>query len=903
MNKKTVIAVLVLLTISSSIQSSSGQYIRFEKLFPDIQGETILGISSILQDREDYMWFGTGRGLLKYDGYTFTSFPLVPSKKDSPAPVSVYPIFEDREGYLWIGTQGDGLFRISEKSDHLTQYLHDPDNPQSLSDNVVLAIAEDRKGDLWIGTRYGGLNRLSRTAGTFSRIDLGTEIETAWDLFVDSAGFVWVGTDKKGLFRVNAETLEADNFRHDPQDETSVGSDRIWAILEDREGTVWIGTNKGGLHRHIPENGAFERFEKNSSATIDLTDFNISALYEDDRGKIWIGTGGGGINIFDKDTGDFVTYRNDGQDRDSLGDNLITSLFQDQTGIMWIGTERGGINKTLNNQVNFLHYKRNPWNPMSLIHNDVRAILEDRKRTLWVGTAEGLCRISPRGDSITSYIHDPENPESLVMNRITCVQEDSRGRIWLATAGGGLDMLNPESSKFIHYRHDKSDSNSLAHNQVSAIRFDMKNPDTLWIGTNQGLDRLALESGRFTHFQHDPSDPQSLQGSLIQTIFEDREGYLWLGIRGSGLDRMDKTTGVCTHYQYNTRTSTAAGLNSNTIMAIAEDREGSLWFGTLAGFSRYDKKTEEWKNFAPKDGLPGNMVFGILEDQAGHLWLSTNQGISRFDPTRETFTPYFNHNGLQGGAFNPGSFFKAANGRMYFGGVNGYNSFDPEEIEPDRTPSSVVWIGLYKNNQRAELGHPLSSLEKLELAYKYSFLTFEFALLHYANPAMNQFAYMLEGRDREWNYLGPNNAVSFSNLKTGEYKLHVKAANPDGVWNEEELSIGLRIIPPFWETGWFIFVLVLGFSAIIYSLVRIRKRSKAVHFSFEANLEKIFEKYKITAREQEIIRLILQGASNKDIEKKLFISNSTVRNHIYNIYQKLNIQNRLELIHMIRTWK
>ena len=893
--------ILLLLTIPLSIQPSVGRYIRFEHLIPEQQGETVLGISSILQDKMGFMWFGTGQGLLKYNGYTFTFFPLVPSKKGSSSPVPIYPLYQDSQDFFWIGTMGFGLFRFSGKNEEVIQYQHDPNNPESLSDNIVLAIQEDRNGNLWIGTRYGGLNRLDRTTGIFSRIDLGTNIETVWDVFVDQTNNVWVGTDKKGLFRLNPETLEQVNFRHDPSHEDiSLGSDSIWAILEDHEGTVWIGTNKGGLNRHIPEDDTFVRYSEDSSATINLDDHNITALHEDDAGKIWIGTGGGGINIFDKGTGDFVTFRHDAQDNDSLSDDLITSLYQDSTGIMWIGTERGGINKTPNNQVKFLHYKHNPQNPASLIHNDIRAIHQDRKGLLWVGTAGGLCRVDQRDYSITSYIHDPENPNSLAYNTISAIGEDIRGKIWLATSGGGLDSFDPDSSVFFHYGNIRQNPNSLSHNQVNAIRFDREAADILWIGTNQGLDRLDLKSGQFRHFRHDPSDPQSLLGNLIQTVFEDREGNLWIGIRGGGLDMMNKSTGKCQHYNYDTRTFTGNGLNSNTIMAVCEDTEGILWFGTLAGFSRYDILTDQWKNYTLKEGLPGNMVFGILEDRAGQLWLSTNQGISRFDPTSETFTPFFNHDGLQGGTFNPGAFYKTPEDWMLFGGTNGYNSFDPEKIQPNPIVPPIVWTALYKHNQKVDLGRPLSSLDPLEISYKFSFITFEFALLHYANPLMNQFAYLLEGKDSGWNYLGPNNAVSFSELNTGEYTLHVKAANPDGVWNEEGLSIGIRVIPPFWKTGWFIFLVVLASSAFLYSFIRLRKQSKTAHLSFEENMGAIFEKYKITTREQEIIRLILQGASNKDIEKKLFISNSTVRNHIYNIYQKLDVRNRLELIHMIR---
>jgi DNA-binding CsgD family transcriptional regulator len=255
---------------------------------------------------------------------------------------------------------------------------------------------------------------------------------------------------------------------------------------------------------------------------------------------------------------------------------------------------------------------------------------------------------------------------------------------------------------------------------------------------------------------------------------------------------------------------------------------------------------------------------------------------------------------LQGHEFNPGACFQSAQGRMYFGGKNGFNSFFPEEIKANPFVPPVIWTAFYRHNEKTSLDQPLSSLQSLTLSYQLSFITFEFAALHYANPKMNQFAYKLEDRDTDWNYLGPNNAISFSNLDPGEYTLWVKAANPDGVWNEEGLSIQLKIVPPFWNTAVFILGALILFSSLAISYFRMRKKSKTFRLAYEKNLERIFDRYKITPREQEIIHLILEGASNKDIEKKLFISNSTVRNHIYNIYQKLDVQNRLGLINLIR---
>jgi DNA-binding CsgD family transcriptional regulator len=237
---------------------------------------------------------------------------------------------------------------------------------------------------------------------------------------------------------------------------------------------------------------------------------------------------------------------------------------------------------------------------------------------------------------------------------------------------------------------------------------------------------------------------------------------------------------------------------------------------------------------------------------------------------------------------------------MFFGGVNGYNSFYPADIKANPFVPPVVWTAFYRHNQKVSLGRSLASLLHLRLSYKFDFITFEFAALCYFNPPMNQYAYKLEGRDEDWIYLGPNRAVSFSNLDAGEYVLRVKGASPDGVWNEEGLSINIQVVSAFWRTGWFAAIVAALTAAGVMMLLRARKRLKTTLAAYEQNLEGFLERYKLSPREQEILRLILSGDSNKDIEKRLFISGSTVRNHIHNIYQKLEVRSRLELINLIR---
>ena len=237
---------------------------------------------------------------------------------------------------------------------------------------------------------------------------------------------------------------------------------------------------------------------------------------------------------------------------------------------------------------------------------------------------------------------------------------------------------------------------------------------------------------------------------------------------------------------------------------------------------------------------------------------------------------------------------------MYFGGMNGYNRFYPKDIQNNPRIPPVVWSGFYVNNKKHDLGQPLSCLKNISLYEKMGFITFEFAALCFINPERNQFAFKLEGRDYDWTYTGPNRTISFPSLAKGEYVLRVKAANPDGVWNEQGLSLSIRIIPPFWKTWWFLTFFLVIISFVIFSWIRTRTKLRTAQIIDKENLEKVFKKYSITQREKEIITMILDGAGNKDIEKKLFISSSTVRNHIYNIYQKLGIQNRIELINLIK---
>jgi ligand-binding sensor domain-containing protein/DNA-binding CsgD family transcriptional regulator len=880
--------------------SLPGQYLRFERLLPEAGGAPVTGISSILQDREGYLWFGTIAGMARYDGYGFLFYSpqAGPGAAASPASTVVFPAIEDSVGDIWVGTDGQGLFRFDKNEEVFVQYRHTPIDPASISGDTVMAVQEDRNGILWVGTRLNGLNRLDRETGAFSRVLLDADAGAVWDLLADSRGYVWVGTQDGGLYRINRASGESANFRFALGNPRSLGSNTVWSVFQDSKGTIWVGTRGGGLNQFVPESEDFIRFTGDEAHPRDLVSPSITAIAEDGEGRLWIGTSWDGLRVWDRDTGEYTIIKHDSQDADSLGDDNITSILRDASGIMWVGTTRGGINKCLAGQVKFLHYKYNRHDLQSLSRNDVRSIWKSDSGELWVGFDEGLDEIDERKGVRRRLRNNPVDARSLSPGAVQALFQDRQGRVWAATEARGLDCFNPRTGRLDHFLSDPENPATISNNRIHALRADSFEPDVLWVGTHRGLNRFDTRTRRFSRYLHDPSESTSLSGNIVTAICEGSTGCLWVGTR-SGLNRLDRAAGKFERHTRGVGAPQGTGPNDNIVNCIHEDSTGILWVGTDSGLNRFDPVASRWTYFTQQDGLPGAVVCGILEDESGSLWLSTNRGLAKFAPRTGVFTAFGLHDGVQGNQFPVGACFRGANGRMYFGGVNGFNAFRPDEIRGSPFIPPLVLTAFSRNGQKAKPGALPVRPQSLRLSSQFDSYAFEFASLSYTMPALNKFAYRLLPRDREWNNLGSENTVTFFRLKPGNYRLQVKNSNPDGVWNEKGFEIGIRIVPPFWRTSWFAFLAMLFFASGVGTVIRMWMKLRSAFMVVGDRADGVIGSYGLTAREQEVLRLILRGASNKDIQEKLFISASTVRNHISNIYQKLDVRNRLELINLI----
>jgi ligand-binding sensor domain-containing protein/signal transduction histidine kinase len=786
-------------------QAQSGS-IRFETLSVE-NGLSQSTVRAIVQDLQGFLWFGTDDGLNKYDGYSFVLYKHDPENKDSLSNSTITALYLDRQGELWIGT-ASGLDHYNH-DETFSHYQHDPANPDSLSGTSVSAIVEDAQGNLWVGTSDGGLNMLDRENGTFTHSwnspnptgTLISRLVTA--VIADPRGGLWVGTSE-GLDYLDQQSGKVTHYLNDSQNTNSLSDNRVLSLLLDRFGQLWIGTEEGGLNRYNSAQNTFIRYQNRPDNPYSLNSNFIRSIYEDKNGRVWVGTRSGLHQLIRPDEY-FNRYQHDPNDQHSLSNDYVLSLFTDRSGVLWIGTLGGGLSKYVQTTDRFTLYQHRPGVQNSLSNDIVYAIYEDRQSVVWVGTMDGgLNRLDPEAGTFSVYQHNPMDSYSLSSNDVRAILEDHMAQLWVGTYGGGLNLMYRETGRFRRYNHMDSIPGSLSDNRVTVLFEDRRG--YLWVGTRSGgLDKFDQSTGQFIHYRNNPSQPNSLASNYIQAIYEDSAGLLWIGT-GNGLSVMNPDTGEFTNYRLDP--ANPASLANNQVLSILETSDGAMWIGTMmGGLNRLDRSSGVFRHYSQKQGLPGDTIYGILADKNGFLWISTNKGLSRFDTQSETFRNYDRQDGLQSYEFNPGAYYQNSRGRMYFGGVQGFNTFDPLNVQDNPVTPSVVITAFKKFNQTERID--LGGGEKIRLSYQDNFISFEFSALDFSAPEKNQYAYQLVGFDPDWVYSGTRRYVSYTNLRGGHYTFKVIGSNQDGVWNMTGASVEIDIIPPIWQRWWFVGTLAL----------------------------------------------------------------------------------------------
>ena len=855
--------VLLLLTTAQSATAQQGQNVRFRHLLVE-DGLSQEAVQAILQDHRGLLWFGTQDGLNRYDGYDVTVFNHDPKDPASLSNGWIWCLFEDSQGTLWIGTDGGGLNRFLPGRQAFERFVSDPSDPFSLSHDSVRVIYEDRSGRLWIGTDGGGLNRLDPDTGTFTRFahDPSSPASLSNDrvrtIAEDSSGALWVGTDGGGINIFDAANGNFLHVRHDSAVPHGLSDDRVRAIRETADGDVWIGTYESGLDLYDPAADRFTHFVHAPDDHRSLADDRVRDLFEDSTGRLWVATDGG-LSTWVAETRSFVSYRHDPSEPTSLSDDRVNTVTEDHGGVLWVGTYNG-LNKWNLAMGAFEIYQRNPDVSNGLASDVITAFSEDADGNIWVGTyGGGLTRVDALTGAMTSFAHDPDDPTSLTENRVMELYADEVGQLWIGTRSGGLDRFDPTAGRFTHYRHDPEDPTSLSSNGVTVITGDRFG--ALWVGTYRGgLNRFDPKTGGFARYRHDPTNPTSLGDDRVLALHADETGALWIGTDGAGLSRYDRRSGTFSHYRHDPDDGTS--LSSNAAWAIHQDRQGGFWIGTRGGGLNYWDPVN-WRVLNPvfrrylrADGLPSSVVYGILEDGEDNLWLSTSRGLTRLNPSTGQVKNYDVTHGLQGNDFTFGAQFRSRDGRMFFGGSNGFNVFQPEQVRDNEHAPPVILTEFLKFNRPVDLGtHPAG--DPLHLSHKDSVVGFEFAALDFTAPERNQYRYRLEGFEDDWTEVGDLRRITYTNLASGEYTLRVQASNNDGLWNEEGLALALVVATPPWQTWWAILLYVLCVVGAVLAIVRrqMKKLEQQAEYSHQLEQEVAKRTDKLKLQNSQLVKL------------------------------------------------
>ncbi len=827
---------LVLLQCIGLLAFSQKQHLQFQHI-GTAEGLSQSNGVSILQDSKGFMWFGTQDGLNRYDGYQFKIYKNNPANPGSIGNNFIKSLIEDRNGNIWVGTWGGGMDRYDREKDRFVHYKHSDKNSNSLSDDFVAGITEDAEGDLWIGTYYGGLNRLNPQTNRFTCYTYNKNNPRSLSdnyvntIFEDSRHRIWVGTFNEGLNLFEPKTADFTRFEHNDHNKNSLSFNRIMSIVEDRRHRLWIGTRGGGLDLLDPATGSFRHFINIPHNSNSLPRDVILSMSNDDKENIWIGTENGGLSIFNIPSQTFSNYQHDDIDNTSLTNNSIYSIYKDHQDNIWVGTYSGGINLYKRDANTFIHYKHNT-DPHSLGNNNVLNICETANGDTWIATDGGGVELFNRQtETFTHFLHKDNNPQSLCGNYVLFAQEDGQHNIWMGTCGDGTTVYNPVQKTFRQLKNNPNDPYSISGNNVCSAALDREN--NMWIGTyGDGLNRYDPQTNRFTRFRYDSTNANSISSDRILCLLADSKDCIWIGTHEKGLDCYNKKTKTFTHYAHDAATNS---LSRNRVDCIYEDIKGQIWIGTNSGLDRLDRNTGRFTAWFTKDGLPGDIIFSILEDDKGNLWISTDNGLSCFNPAANRFKNYTVADGLQSGEYKAHSAFKSRSGAMYFGGVDGFNAFFPDSVReyPFDPPLVITSFQIFNkevavaatDKDPSPLTKDITETKAITLPWKNSVFSFEFASLNYTIPEKKQYAYMLQGFDKNWNSVGTRRTATYTNLNPGSYTFLVRGMKNEGQWSSNIVSVQLTITPPFWMTAWFKLLVALGVTGAVFFIFRARIRA------------------------------------------------------------------------------
>jgi len=829
------------------------------------------------QDSRGYMWFGTNNGLYKYNGYEFKIYNNELGNKYSLIGNRITSISEDSSGKVWIGTN-KGLCTYNRDSDSFVRDLYNSEISSYFNfHNFINTIFIDTLDNIWLGTPQGLYNLKKSSKGfKLSVFKTSNQVDGLASNYISC-----ITQYKEGLLIGTPKGLNKLEFSDDDQVKITriknnvIGSVNIKSLFVDSDLSIWVGT-LNGLHKIETSIENTFNVYTNYLAEIENSFANnsINTIHQVDSSTIWIGTLNSGIFELNKDENVVKIYKQNPRNIYNLKSNDINNIFKDDFGVVWVSTNRGGVSKLNLNKNKIDHFKNNDFNSNSLSGNLINTIFEDSNQNVWIGTFKTGLNLLMNNSKEKEFIHF--NKADVGSNNIHAICEDNYGNIWLGSKSDGITQVQVQKGKISKTARftKENTNNALMVNNVTIMYKDKRGDIWMGGGPNSGLIRLTpnKEFGKLpqiTQFQKLKENTNSLTSNYVFSIYEDSQNVLWVGLNGSGLVKIirDENNNPIHYTRIMGREEYPSGLNNNQIFAIHEDNYQNIWIATFGGGlnkilkEEINKKHPKIIKYKQENGLPSNEIYGILEDKNQNLWISSNSGISKYDIENKTFTNLGLKDGLQALNFRKGAYFKGRNGMMYFGGINGFNSFNPNSFVKNEVPPKVELTGfkLFNNEVgvgekilgKAVLNKNISETNEIVLKHGHNSFSFEFSAMHYASPNQNNYMYMLDGFDKDWiSTSSKRRFVTYANLDSKDYVFKVIASNSDNVWNSNARELKLKVLPALWKTWWAYTILILFTIFLMWLfrrniLVRAEYRNSLKIEKLEKNKIKVLNKMKL----------------------------------------------------------
>ncbi|NVJ48637.1 MAG: response regulator [Cytophagia bacterium] len=875
-------------------------------------------VDCMLQDSQGFMWFGTWNGLSRFDGYNFQTYNTERNDSEALGNNFVYSLVEDAFGNLWVGTR-EGLYVYLYNQDKFEKATNLFDGDASNLNARIHSLAVTEGDLLLVGTENGLLafNVLNEQAQiTNSQAYNSSVLESLRgknirDLLLATDGQLWAATNN-GVFIIDKDGKKLENLQNQIRG-NGLSSSFVQSLFQDSEGFFWIGTDFG-LNRYDPANREVLRFLHDLENPKSLPHNAIMDILEDGSGRLLIATLGG-LSIVEGEDFSFTNHKNEFYSEHSLTNNFVNSLTKDENGNIWVGTERGGVSFYNINQNIFEHFEFSVDDDNSLSNRTVNSIFEDDKY-LWVGTAGGgLDRYNPSTGRFKNYTYNSQNVNSLSSEFITGVLRDNNGQLWVSSWGAGLNQLineGEENERFIRYQSNAQ--NGLTSSFVSSMTVDADG--YLWVGTLSGLFKFDIDSGVFEQIRSE-EDNQSI--TEVGCLEIDSEGNLWVGTR-IGLYKLTFDQEGNTIQKFTHDPNNAFSISGNYVISVKEDADGDMWFGTYGqGLNLLRKGSDKFEVINTDNGLSNNIIYGIQQDNEKNLWLSTDYGLSRLNPQTRQVRNFYISDGLLNNQYYWSASFKNKEGKLYFGGMMGMDAFYADWIKDVNIAPKVVITDLKLFNESITPQKTFNGVEVIDtnpsrakevnLSYREKNFGIEFSSLNYQEPEMIRYAYILDGFEKEWNYVTSDRRyASYTNLKPGEYTFKVKASGANGEFGTETTEVKVIIAPPFWDTAWFKGLMVVLLAGAVFGYNRWRtynlKRQKLI---LEAQVKERTERINRQKEALAAQALELKDKNEELEEQQSLIAGqnqrlehqnkeiTTQHNKLKELNKKLNLVSRLRL--------